>query len=70
MQKGICPKCDAKEVYLSTTETHGVQIRTTWTDIVFTELYICADCGFLEFYVQHKTDLENVRKKFKKVKVK
>lgn len=65
MKKGICPKCGEQEVYLSSTETHGIHVPLSM--FTFTELYVCANCGYLEFYVQHKKDLAEVPKKIRKV---
>lgn len=67
MKDGVCSKCKSEEVYLSSRETHGVRVPISWMD-VFTDLYVCASCGYLEFYVESKTDLEKVPQKLKKVK--
>ena len=54
---------------MSATDSHGIAIPILWFD-TFTELYVCAKCGFLEFYIQHKSDLKKITEKLKKVKVK
>lgn len=69
MKNGICPKCESSDVYASKSESHGIRIPLSWTE-AFTELYVCAKCGFLEFYVQHESDLEKIKENLKKVKVK
>ena len=32
-----------------------------------TILLVCADCGYLEFYVENEKDLESIKKRFRKV---
>lgn len=67
MKDGICPKCESDSVYISRRETHGVHVPVSWTE-VFTNLYVCANCGYLEFYVESESDLEKIPQKLKKVK--
>lgn len=66
MKDGVCPKCRSAEIYTSADDTHGVRVPIPWRD-VDTNLYVCAECGYLEFYVQHETDFEKIRQKLKKV---
>jgi predicted nucleic-acid-binding Zn-ribbon protein len=69
MKNGICPKCDKNEVYLSNEEgRHGIAVPLSMFSVTLTELYVCANCGYLEFYVQHKEDLAQIPNKFRKVK--
>ena len=67
MKNGTCPKCNVQEIYVNTTETHGIHVPLG-RDFVFTEEYVCSTCGYLEFYVQHKADLQRVSERYRKVK--
>lgn len=67
MRSGICPKCKSEEVYISRRDTHGVRVPVSWLDVL-TDLYVCADCGYLELYVEGKLNLEKVPQQLKKVK--
>lgn len=66
MKNGICPKCNKEEVFISIQDTHGIHIPMGLNE-VFTELYVCGNCGFIETYIQYKSDLEKISGKFKKV---
>jgi predicted nucleic-acid-binding Zn-ribbon protein len=67
MKDGICPKCGAKEVYGDHANPHG--LRVIWTAILppDTILLVCAECGYLEFYVEHEKDLAKIKKNFQKI---
>ena len=67
MKSGICPKCNSEEVYVDSTNRHGIVIPIQSFAIHPTHLYICADCGYLEFYAQTGFDLQKVKEKFRKV---
>ena len=67
MKSGICPKCNAFEVYGEGSGTHGISVDR-WAFIgVNTILLVCANCGYLEFYVENEKDLETVKKRFQKI---
>jgi predicted nucleic-acid-binding Zn-ribbon protein len=67
MKSGICPKCGEKEVYGDHAKSHGISVF--WTAIIPTEtiLLVCANCGYLEFYIENEKDLEKVKKNFQKI---
>jgi predicted nucleic-acid-binding Zn-ribbon protein len=67
MKNGICPKCQSDEVYVDSGTRQGI---TPLQNFVVNppHLYVCADCGYLEFYVQTGFDLSKVKEKFRKVK--
>ena len=66
MKSGICPKCKSEEVYVDSSARHGVIVPiSTYHQ---TDLYVCADCGYLEYYALTGFDLQKVREKFRKVK--
>jgi len=69
MKSGKCPKCGGEEIFVNTTETHGIRVPLGLR-FVDTEEYVCGTCGYMEFYVQHKSDLERVPQTFRKVNIK
>ena len=73
MQDGICPKCQAKSVYMS--DTHGlhsgiidmpkIQIfrENKWIpdiDIFQSKVYLCENCGYFEFYASDTSKLSRL----------
>ncbi len=46
---------------------HGIIVPISFTPHQ-THLYICADCGYMEFYAQTGFDLQKVKKRFRKAK--
>ena len=68
MKSGSCPKCNSDEVYLDENAGHGVVITIHLLAFQMTDLYVCADCGYLEIYSVVGADLRRVKEKFKKVK--
>jgi predicted nucleic-acid-binding Zn-ribbon protein len=66
MKDGICPKCGSEEVYVDSTR-HGIIVPIAFTPHQ-THLYICADCGYMEFYAQTGFDLQKVKERFRKAK--
>lgn len=67
MKSGICPKCNSKEIYGDLNHPHGIQVQKFAFTPVNTILLVCANCGYLEFYVENDSDLEKIKKKFRKV---
>lgn len=68
MKDGICPKCKSEEVYIDKAIRHGIIVSIQMLAAHPTHLYVCADCGYLEFYAQTGFDLQKVKEKFIKVK--
>ncbi|HQU81508.1 MAG TPA: hypothetical protein PKY59_00190 [Pyrinomonadaceae bacterium] len=68
MKDGICPKCKSEEVYIDTANRHGIIVPVHSLATRPTHLYVCVDCGYLEFYARTGFDLQKVKEKFKKVK--
>ncbi len=68
MKDGICPKCKSEEVYVDYGMRHGVIIPIHTFAPHPTKLYVCAECGYLEFYAQTGHDLSKVKVIFQKVK--
>lgn len=68
MKDGICPKCNTEEVYFDNSGKHGIDLKISCTYVHLTHLYICADCGFMEFYTQTGFDFQKVKERYQKVK--
>jgi predicted nucleic-acid-binding Zn-ribbon protein len=69
MDKGICPKCSASEVYRGlVSEGEGltagsyplsIEMMTGKAQVtLWVETYICRSCGYLEFHVTNRSELE------------
>ncbi len=67
MKSGVCSKCKSKEVYGNVNNTHGISVDPVAFPQMNTILLVCADCGYLEFYVENESDLAKIKKKFGKV---
>lgn len=67
MKSGICPKCRSTEVYGDTNHPHGITFEMWTINPMNTILLVCADCGYLEFYIENEKDLEKIKNKFGKV---
>jgi predicted nucleic-acid-binding Zn-ribbon protein len=70
MKSGVCPKCKSEEVYVDNGIRHGIVVPIHALSVHPTELYVCANCGFLEFYAHTEYDLSLVKERFRKVKAK
>ena len=68
MKSGICPKCEStrnlRRFECIRTELKLIKWRLRRMNTI---LLVCADCGYLEFYVENEKDLEKIKKKFRKV---
>jgi predicted nucleic-acid-binding Zn-ribbon protein len=67
MKSGICPKCKSEEVYENTNHSHGINVERFSFMIMNTILFVCAVCGYMEFYIENGQDLEKIKKEFRKV---
>lgn len=67
MKDGICAKCGEREVYTRRDGYYGIDIPVSGTSKTFLEMYVCAGCGYLEFYVQNEARLKQIPEVFKKV---
>jgi predicted nucleic-acid-binding Zn-ribbon protein len=59
MKDGICPKCGSEEVF-KTRGSNNLQ-TTRMQFAAFPMNYICADCGYCEWYVDNVASLEDIR---------
>ncbi len=55
-------------VYVDNSGRHGISVPLSLLGLTYTQLYACANCGYLEFYIQSEQDLIKIPKKFQKVK--
>lgn len=80
MKDGICPKCDAREIYIdsnTSSESSGYAypdafyINNRGMHICFAR-YICTKCGYLEFYAEDKNldRLSQVAAKYPRIRPK
>ena len=70
MRKGVCPKCQSKEVYGGT----KIRPRSGWHNsntVPVTGLkaaaldnYVCGSCGYVESYIAKEKDLAEIKKKW------
>ncbi len=73
MKEGICPKCDAAEVYspedmlLKGGPFGSNSIPVSLTSMAALDNYVCADCGYVESYVADEDKLHEITKKWKRV---
>ena len=67
MKDGICVKCGGREVYTRRDGYYGLDIPISTVSKTFLEMYVCAECGYLEFYVQNEAKLKQIPEVFKKV---
>ncbi len=67
MKNGICAKCGEREVYTRRDGFYGLEIPVSVTSKTLLEMYVCARCGYLEFYVQSEEKLRQIPEIFKKV---
>ena len=71
MKSGTCPKCRSDKVYSGTevfpkSGPFGCNsIPVSLTSIAALDNYVCADCGYMESYIE-KDKLEEIAKKWPK----
>jgi hypothetical protein len=57
---GVCPKCDSKQILgplkLDMRHNFFVEELSKWKDdLIFQQLYVCANCGFFERYINDES---------------
>lgn len=72
MKNGSCPKCNKTEVYREKGAMHGSEFVTLKDAVIFPkstlpDKFVCISCGYLEYYVLSKEDLEFIQKNWEKV---
>ncbi len=70
MKNKICPKCNASEIYTNVEARLINRNRLSfdaWVNPVPLNIYMCMNCGYLEYYVARREDREKVARKWPKV---
>jgi predicted nucleic-acid-binding Zn-ribbon protein len=72
MKDGICSKCNKSDVYMEKGVPLGseqVVLKSAFLSgrVTLPDKYVCADCGYLEYYVPLKDDLKFIKQNWKKV---
>jgi predicted nucleic-acid-binding Zn-ribbon protein len=70
MRSGICPKCRADSVYATNLTDHNFLLPTgekniliskvLINEVIQTERYVCANCGYFETYVANRQFLQGI----------
>ncbi len=68
MKTEICPKCNSMEVHDVTAVMNSLQMTYWgWLGSIAFKQYVCANCGYVEHYVNEQSDLDKIRNKCPKV---
>ncbi len=79
MKNGMCPKCNGTEVYrqdgsrlahehIALKEGRGrADILALGMKVAAPDKYVCAACGYLEYYLASEDDLEVVRENWERI---
>ena len=68
MKSGKCPKCESQEVHIvSSLRTNLVIPLGLLADVAHINLYVCAQCGYVEIYAHDIADLPEIAAKWPKV---
>ena len=73
MKYGQCPHCGSQDVYAGSAGKPGgsnafTKIPVTYMASAMVEHYVCTQCGYHEAYVQDAKSLDNIRKRWRRVK--
>lgn len=59
-----CPKCGSENITsVKATDSMGIRISTGMLSIAQITHYVCCDCGFIEEWIENKSDLEKIQNK-------
>jgi len=70
MKKGVCPKCQSKEVYGGTKFSpksgwnNSNTIPVSGLGTAALDNYVCGNCGYVESYIAKEKDLAAIRRKW------
>ena len=70
MKNKICPKCNASEIYTNMSNRLMGRNRLyvdIWAGEVPLNVYMCMNCGYLEYYVARREQREKVARRWPKV---
>jgi predicted nucleic-acid-binding Zn-ribbon protein len=70
MKKGVCPKCQSKEIYSGA----QVSMKSGWNKnntipvsgfkAAALDNFVCGECGYVESYIAKEKDMAAIRKKW------
>jgi predicted RNA-binding Zn-ribbon protein involved in translation (DUF1610 family) len=65
MKNGTCPKCGSADIRFGEANSGGDHklLGNAGFKTVYSNIYVCAQCGFVEDYVDGE-DLERIRQKW------
>ena len=66
MRKGKCVKCSSNEIFRIEDKTNR-WIRVSFLNDVWFVDYVCAQCGYVEAYIEDSNKLNVIKQKCKKV---
>lgn len=61
MRSGNCPKCGSDEIYKRERKSGINRIVINWRTASHPYIYICARCGFYEYYLEDKKHLQKLK---------
>jgi len=64
---GKCPNCDSDEIYQRTETNQSHILIISSFRLASVRQFVCADCGYIEKYVEKRQHLELIRQKWKPV---
>jgi len=70
MKKGVCPKCNSREVYSGTRVKNKAgmnfsnTIPLTGLSTATLDNYVCGRCGYVESYIAKEKDLAKIERKW------
>jgi predicted nucleic-acid-binding Zn-ribbon protein len=67
---GKCPKCGSEEILVPPKMNESSYLQYGLMSSVAITRLVCAQCGFVEHWIDDKEDLEKLQKKCKRLRVK
>lgn len=73
MKSGNCPKCGKADIYSHEGSLYAQEFVAITDGVIFNkstapDKYICASCGYLEYYVVADESLQLIREKWQKIR--
>jgi hypothetical protein len=71
MKNGVCPKCSGEEIYHIPGSWYASEEIALGDGMVSKSAipgkYVCATCGYLEYYLEDESSMRTVRKNWTRV---
>lgn len=67
MKTGKCPKCNSREIFKHTGNSHGSFLTVSAFKQARLEDYVCTQCGYTEGYIVKEEHLKKIKEKWKRV---